>query len=336
MTPKQKYWLIFIQTGISLGMLTWLFWRIVKNDEVSKILEGWNTASIFWVIGALLLTFFSFICATLRWQRIGLALHIREPGRKMFSHFMAGQFISNFLPTTVGGDVVRVTRLTRDTGEPKNSFASVILDRFIGWPILGIISLLGFGLNPGLIDKGGGSAATAIFISMGTILLFLLVSWWATHENTGKRLSKSIGILEYLSAIHIGLSALRTDPIHALQVLTTSFVMQFSSILAAGCAVEALNIHPIGLLALMAYVPSILIIQVLPISIGGFGVRETAFVVAFHTIGVDEVQSLQLGLMLGFMNLIVSLIGAPALAFGGAKSAPRDKMANKVQSKKAK
>ncbi len=316
MTKKQKTWLIAAQVGVSLGMLAWLFYVIVRDNQLGDILKGWHSLSPFWIVGALLAVLLSFLFATFRWQLINRSLHIYEPGRQLFSHFMAGQFVSSFLPTTIGGDVLRVTRLSSDTKSPQRSFASVVLDRFCGWPILGIISLLGFLVNPGLIK---GVATTAIFISLGTIAAFLIIAYIATHENVGQRLRNSQGVFKYLNAIHLGLSALVNDVWLTLKVIVSTFAMQFAAIAAAGMAVEAVSIHEIGFSVLMAYLPPILIIQVLPVSIGGFGVREAAFVVVFNTIGVEEVQSLQLGLLLGFMTLVVSLIGAPALAFGGIK-----------------
>ena len=62
--------------------------------------------------------------------------------------------------------------------------------------------------------------------------------------------------------------------------------------------------------------PAVGIAQVLPISIGGLGVREAAFVVFLHPLGVPSGQAVALGLAVYGMNLTASLLGAPAFAFG--------------------
>ena len=67
-------------------------------------------------------------------------------------------------------------------------------------------------------------------------------------------------------------------------------------LLAAGCAVEALGIDQVGLTALMAFIPAVLIIQVLPLGIGGLGVREGTLVVFLSGIDVPSEQALALGL----------------------------------------
>ena len=61
-----------------------------------------------------------------------IALGVRQPLGRLFSHYMSGQFVSNFLPTTVGGDVVRVSRLTKDTDDGPISFTSVVFERLSG------------------------------------------------------------------------------------------------------------------------------------------------------------------------------------------------------------
>ncbi|MEO7555010.1 MAG: lysylphosphatidylglycerol synthase domain-containing protein, partial [Acidimicrobiales bacterium] len=65
------------------------------------------------------------------------------------------------------------------------------------------------------------------------------------------------------------------------------------------------------------------IAQVLPISISGLGVREGAFILFLHPLGVRDEQAIALGLLLYLLNLLVSLLGAPAFAVGGrTASAP--------------
>ena len=92
--------------------------------------------------------------SALRWQKVLDALEIRAQLPRLMSHYMAGQFVSNVLPTTIGGDVLRVSRLSRDTGESPGTFASVVLERLTGWLVLPVITIAGFAVNPGLRHLG--------------------------------------------------------------------------------------------------------------------------------------------------------------------------------------
>ena len=90
----------------------------------------------------------------LRWQKVLDVLGLHAGLRRLLSHYLAGQFVSNVLPTTIGGDVLRVSRLSRETGESPKSFASVVLERLTGWLVLPIISVVGFLVNPPLQHLG--------------------------------------------------------------------------------------------------------------------------------------------------------------------------------------
>ena len=90
----------------------------------------------------------SFVVASWRWQRV-LAIfgtHVRL--RTLTKHYLAGQFVGNLLPSTVGGDVLRVSRSSADTGNTTTAFAAVVLERLTGFVALPILVLLGFAINP--------------------------------------------------------------------------------------------------------------------------------------------------------------------------------------------
>ena len=69
----------------------------------------------------------------------------------------------------------------------------------------------------------------------------------------------------------------------------------------------------------MAFIPAVLIIQVLPLGIGGLGVREGTLVVFLSGIDVSNEQALALGLALYALTLVNSFIGLPMLIFGWRK-----------------
>ena len=70
--------------------------------------------------------------------------------------------------------------------------------------------------------------------------------------------------------------------------------------------------------------PAVAIVQVLPApTIGGLGVREGAFVLFLHPLGVSANQAITLGLLVYGINLVASLFGAPAFAVGSRRRRPR-------------
>jgi hypothetical protein len=86
---------------------------------------------------------------------------------------------------------------------------------------------------------------------------------------------------------------------------------------AVWMAAEAIGLDAVTLPLALAFFPAVAIAQVLPIGISGLGVRESAFVLFLTPLGVPAEQAVALGLLLYALNLVVSLLGAPAFAIGG-------------------
>ena len=108
-----------------------------------------------------------------RWQAVLAAMGQHRAG-SLLSHYMAGQFVANVLPTTIGGDVLRASRLSRDSGEGPTSFAPVVLERLTGWVVLPAMTFFGFLVNPGLRHLGKATQV-AISLAAGTLVLLALV-----------------------------------------------------------------------------------------------------------------------------------------------------------------
>jgi uncharacterized membrane protein YbhN (UPF0104 family) len=324
-TEPNKPWVLPVRIMISVALLAALFWQVRDDFTWSELLPEWSLASLAWLVGAIGLLLVGFVLSTVRWQQVLVALDVEERFRRLFSHFLAGQFISAFLPGTVGGDVVRMTRLTKDTGSGPMSFASVVLERLTGWIVLPLITYLGFLVNPGL--RHVGPTRVAFTIATGTLIALVLILVAVDHPKLGGRFADSQGWRRFAGAVHLGVGKLRRKPSAALSVIGAGFAYQMSLVLAALLAARALGINQLGFTALMAFFPAVLIAQVLPISIGGLGVREFALVFFLGAVGVGKEQALALGLLFYVLTLVASLSGAPSFAVGGRFSNAEDALA---------
>jgi uncharacterized membrane protein YbhN (UPF0104 family) len=235
---------------------------------------------------------------------------------RLLSHTFAGQFMSNVLPTTIGGDALRVSRLARDNGQSPTSFASVVLERLTGWLVLPVITLAGFVINPGLRHLGRASTV-AMSVAAGTLVLLVAVIVLTARPQSATALDHNEGWRRFTGAVRMGVHQLTREPAAAVRVILTGFAYQLVLVIAALMAARALGMPDrVGMTALLAFVPAVLIAQVLPISISGLGIRESLFTLFLHPLGVPKGQAIALGLLLYLLNLLVSLLGAPAFAIG--------------------
>ena len=315
MDRKRTWGVYALRLGVSAGLLVYLFVE-GPNVDASKLLPDWNRWTPFWLVGAFGLTALSLVMGAIRWRQVTNALHLDVPLRRIFSHYIAGQFVSNVMPTSIGGDVLRVARLAADTDNRPAAFSSVIFERLSGWLVLPLFTFIGLIVNPPLAQLGA-SSRTAIILACVTLGSFVALLYVVGHDITGRWLTGRAGLLRYLNAMHLTLDALKAQPRAAVRLLLASFGYQLAVLLAVGCAVEAIGIDQVGLTALLAFFPAVLMLQVLPLGIGGLGIREAALVFFLSRLGVPEEQAISLGLLVGLLILLCSLPGVPAVLFGG-------------------
>ncbi|MGH9149800.1 MAG: flippase-like domain-containing protein, partial [Acidimicrobiales bacterium] len=135
------------------------------------LVPAWNPSDAAWLAAALAATLGGVVLAALRWQRVLAALDEPTPVRPLVSHYLAGLFVSNFLPSTIGGDLVRVQRLSASGSETPRAFASVVLERLTGWVVLPVISLVTLAINPGLLRPPIDQASKLVLVlSVATLL----------------------------------------------------------------------------------------------------------------------------------------------------------------------
>lgn len=312
---------IGLRIVVSLAMLAVLIIN-VPSFEWSELVPKWSLGSALWLGLAALLTLVGIMLSALRWQKVLDALDIRTDLRRLVRHYLAGQFVSNVLPTTIGGDVLRVSRLSKDTGESPGTFASVVLERLTGWLVLPVITIVGFAVNPGLRHLGEATGV-AIAIAVSTLVLLIALLAAVASRRIGGRFGANDGWRRFAGAVHLGLTQLREHPAAATNVLVAGFAYQLALVLAAVAAAQALGLQAAGLTALLAFFPAVAIAQVLPLpTISGLGVREGAFVLFLGPLGVAQEEAIALGLLLYLLNLGVSLLGAPAFAAGSHRAGP--------------
>src|SRR5262245_63230998 len=124
---------------VSVGLLTFLFSRV----DVAALWAGARQASAAWLAIALGLYFVNVVTSSWRWQLLLRAQGVQVPARTLLSSYLVAGFFNNFLPSTIGGDVVRI----RDTARPAQSktlaTTIVFVDRALGLMGLVLVAALG-------------------------------------------------------------------------------------------------------------------------------------------------------------------------------------------------
>jgi hypothetical protein len=152
-TAPRRWWVLVVRLAISVAMLGVLLWRVPKFS-VDELLPDWNSDTALFLALAAALTLAGIVLSTLRWRTVLSALGQDAKLRRLLSYNLAGLFVSNVLPTTIGGDVLRVSRLSKENGESAASFASVVLERLTGWLVLPVHACRGAVVRHGRVPAG--------------------------------------------------------------------------------------------------------------------------------------------------------------------------------------
>jgi glycosyltransferase 2 family protein len=315
--PRNDWRRILLRSAVSLAFLGLLFWRL-PAVSLSDLFPKPTPATFAWVAVAIVVHLGAYALQNLRWGQVSDTLGIHLPFRRLFSHLLAGEFVSNALPTSFGGDVVRVVRQGRDVGDYADSFASTSLERLTGWLVLPFLSAVGLLAHPAYLHLGAASAV-AVIIDVVTVLALVSLLWVAGHERGAGRLVGRPGWRRYLGAVHLGIVAFRHQPRRVAKVLAAGVGFQFLQCVSVWACARALRIPQVDLLAAMAFFPPTAVVQNMPFALGGLGVREAAFVLFFGALGVPDARAIGLGLLVYLVFVAASLAGAPSFAVGARR-----------------
>jgi uncharacterized membrane protein YbhN (UPF0104 family) len=248
-----------------------------------------------------------------RWQEVLLVFHARVSIRTLTGHHLAGQFVGNVLPSTIGGDVLRVTRAAKTIGSTSTAFASVVLERLSGMLALPLLVVVGFAVKPSLLDADHAWFALVVAgLTLGVLALILVA---AGHPGIAGRFATNENWTRFIGAVFQGIDRGRRDPRRILGVLAAAITYQMTIIATYLLIFAALDAH-VSVAAAFAFVPAVSMLQALPISFGGLGVREGALVLFRHGLGVTSGVATTAGLLWYGSLVIVSMLGAPIVAVG--------------------
>lgn len=230
--------------------------------------------------------------------------------------FFVSTFLGTFLPASVGGDAVRAVATTRLGVPAADAAASVILDRLLGVVGILVLAALGLGLarelRTHLAIVAALGFATAVSVA-GAALVFSARTATAARRLAsrmpGKRLRQLVA--DSIAAIQLH----RGHRGRIAGVLAASVGVQVLRVLEAWMLGLALGI-PAGLTQYFAFVPLILLVMLLPITINGIGTSQAAFVWLFGTAGVDPAASFALSVLFLALGVVGNLPGALLYGMG--------------------
>ena len=239
-----------------------------------------------------------------RWQCVLRAFHARLAFREAAITVIISYFFNQVLPSSIGGDVIRVWRVRQNGATLATAVSSVIVDRMVA--VIGLVGLVSV-LLPWIYQMMPSDHArlqlviamsVAVAATGSVFLLQFMPERWSKHRWG-----------EPVVHMSAGLNRLAREPGFGGAALACAVFSHIA--LGALCfwIAQALSIR-VGFFDCILLVPPVMLISMIPASIGGWGLREGAMVVALGIAGVAAADALSISLMFGIVLLISAIPGA--------------------------
>ena len=306
-SPLKRHLLLVAKLVVSVGLLALL----ISRSDAPRLWEYVRTASIGWLASALLLYLLMVLASAWRWGLLLGAQGVVVPARTLTGSFLVATFFNNFLPSNIGGDVIRIADTARPAGSKTLAAAVVLVDRGLG--LLGLILLAAIAgsvvgdtgaspLPPALlwaVFVGASLVAAPIFVAPGWVIRLMAPLRRLNPQWVGARLDRLSGVLSRFSGAWGALGGC-----FAGAVLVQAILVGFYAAVAHAIGVEISPWH------MAVLVPVSFLVQMLPLSVNGFGLREATFSFYFARIGLPIEAALVISLLGAGLVMLFSLSGA--------------------------
>ncbi len=299
--------ILLLRLVISLALLIFLF-KFNKID-LNSLLNDIKSADKFLLFASLFIYFFVYLIGFLRWQMLLKATGIDIPVKRLITSFAGGAFFNFFLPSTIGGDLVRAADLSGHTRRIREVVTTVFLDRlsgYIGLVILVIVVLI-FGSS--LLRDRIVMSSIVFLISLLIVILLVLFNT-SIYAKASKFLSSpgAERIKEAIKGIHHEIHVFRNRKRLVVENILLSVIVQFLPVLSSYFIAFSLGVK-ISFIYFCLFVPIIGAVTLLPIALGGLGLREGLVIFYFAKVGVIQQLALAISLLSFVFTVFYGVVG---------------------------
>ncbi|MGX9426444.1 MULTISPECIES: lysylphosphatidylglycerol synthase transmembrane domain-containing protein [Bradyrhizobium] len=305
-----------IKILISAALLYLSLRKVNLYDLAARI----RVESLGWIALAIAVTFLQIFLGVLRWREISAECGAPLETRQAMRFNVIGTFFNQTLPSSIGGDAVRLWLVARAGAGWRAATYSIFVDRAIGLIALAVLIVASLPWSYRLINDPQGRSALLLidfaalaagggFLLLGALKWPWLKRWWGTH--------------------HIHACAVIANKVlfswdRGPKVAVLSLLVHVLTVVIAWCVVQSIS-APLLFSQIFQLVPPVMLITMLPISIAGWGVREASMGLAFGYAGLAANEGVNVSLLFGAVSFIVGAFGGLVWILSAEKKAQGDK-----------
>ncbi len=311
-----------LRFAVAVLLTAYILWKVHPGD----VLRVTAAADWRWIAAAIALLFVDRTLMAYRWIVLlrAVAPESRPPTAAVIRIFFVSTFVGTFLPS-VGGDLYRAYSLSRlEPGSTKasasvsgvQSAASVLMDRLLGVLSIVLVGVAAFAMAPqgarngwllvtlAVASAACAAAALVVFSPAAAARAHAVADWLPGHRAPRMALGLIDSVRRY--------SFRRAD---LANVLGMSVGVQVVRVIQAWCLGRALGIEA-SLMMYFIFIPIVLLVMLLPITVSGLGTSQGAFGWLFGTVGVPGAAAVALSILFVSLGVVGNLPGGLLYVFG--------------------
>lgn len=307
--------LVDIRLVFRLAASGGLIGALIFFTDTGRLIEYMRGVSLPGFLLAACLIFSLAYLQAVRWRYVVHSMDGALSARDAWRIVVIALFFNQTLPSSIGGDAIRILEAKRIGMSLGHAASSVIADRMFALAALLILVVAGLPYVISLLPNSSaifGLVALLVVMLMGFVLVFVLDSLPFIANRDGRVWS---GLRDVSGASRKAFLA----PAAALPALSLAMLMQLGIVLSAFILGVSSGLD-IGFFELLALLPAVLIVQVAPVSVAGWGTREGAMILVLGLVGVHPSEALGISVLLGLALLLSGLPGGIWWLISGRRS----------------
>jgi len=298
---------VIVVSGLQIALTAILLVALVRLLDPTKLRQLLHAVDPAWLTLSFVILITQQIIAAERWRLVGRALMV-PPHTFSFYLFWQGlgMLCSMALPSIIGADLARGYALSRRTAIG-TVLRTVLIDRALGLLSLASLVVVALIVLPLFFIANPLLLLPASIAICGGVIYVVLTRWLPTINGTGKLILASRQLGSDLRATVEGDGSSR--------VVLTSLSIHILSVVAFFALGQAVGIAGIDPVHYLAIVSCGLLATVFPISVGGWGIRESALVIGFGLVSVEPEMAFALSATFGVLAMlsagVAALLGLP-------------------------
>lgn len=302
-----------LQVVITIALIIYVcysagFFSETGRKQFTTILKDVNWTFI-WL--SLLVSFIQNLISIRKWQIVVVAKKLRGGFMLLLQYLYISRLYNLILPSSMGGDVIRIYRLGKLNNTIERAAASVFVERFVGMLVLLVLAAISFAF----MTQGD---LRLFVLSFAFVLLVTFSLGWAATDKRFVRVLEYFSMKTNITFVHKvaskfeefqnSIREVRKDRSFLFRLFGYSVVFYIFAIISVWVSALAFD-QGVTFIDMVIAVPVIMLIMNLPVSIGGLGLMEASYTIAFELLGYSAELGLITALLMRAKAVMDGLIG---------------------------